>query len=83
MVGTSNAFILYENAIDKDTCNRIIELGKDKWQDALVGIKKREKSLQNLNEEERKGEFDIAHKFRCSEIMWVEQKQHLWIFDIF
>ena len=74
----TNDWSTFSQVIDKKTCERIINLGKDKWKEAEVA-----ETVPSLTEEERftgrKEVYGIDPSARMSEIYWTSED---WIYNL-
>ena len=74
----TNDWSTFSQVIDKKTCERIINLGKDKWKEAEVA-----ETVPSLTEEERftgrKEVYGIDPSARMSEIYWASED---WIYNL-
>ena len=72
-----NEWFVFPKAIPKKTCNKIIRLGKEAWEDAKVDV-----SAETSEEDRifgRKQEFGVKKKTRISEVVWLQEQ---WLYDL-
>ena len=72
----TNEWYIFQEALDKKTCNKIKRLAKDNWNDSSVDTSK------NITDEERitgsKGDYKPDHETRISDVSWVTDQ---WVYD--
>ena len=73
----TNEWYVFEETLDKNTCNKIKRLAQDKWEPSFVNTSK------EITDEERKTgpklDYKPDHKIRISEIIWANDQ---WLYDI-
>ena len=73
----TNEWYQYDNAIDKNTCNKIKNLARGKWEESAVDARK------DTTPEERKTgrKSDMRHdpKVRQSDVFWTNDQ---WVYDV-
>ena len=73
----TNEWYVFEETLDKKTCNKIKRLAQDKWEPSFVNTSK------EITDEERKTgpklDYKPDHKIRISEIIWANDQ---WLYDI-
>ena len=77
MAGTINEWYIFQDALDKKTCNKIKRWAKDKWRPSAVDTSK------EITAEERKpgrkGDYKPDSKTRISDVAWCNEQ---WLYDI-
>ena len=72
----TNEWYIFQEALDKKTCNKIKRLAKDNWNDSSVDTSK------NITDEERitgsKDDYKPDSKIRISDVSWVTDQ---WVYD--
>ena len=74
---TNEWYIYPKDTIDRNTCSKLIELAKDRWEESTVNINKDITEEGRLNGEVQK--FRPDHKVRLSEIYWSTEQ---YIYDM-
>ena len=73
----TNEWYVFEETLDKKTCNKIKKLAQGKWEPPSVNTSK------EITDEERKTgpklDYKPDHKIRISEIIWANDQ---WLYDI-
>ena len=73
---TINEWFIFEEALDKKTCNKIKRLARNNWQESAVDTKR------NITDEERKTgkepDYKPDSKVRISDIAWITDQ---WVYD--
>ena len=73
----TNEWFIFEQEIDKKTCNKIKKLGQGNWEPSAVDTQ------SNTSAEERrtgrKGDYKPDPKTRISEVFWTTEQ---WIYDL-
>ena len=73
----TNEWYIFNQEIDKTTCNKIKKLGQGNWEESSVDISK------DVTDEERrtgkKGDYKPDSKVRISEVFWTNEQ---WIYDL-
>ena len=76
-MNATNEWYVFEETLDKKTCNKIKRLAQDKWEPSFVNTSK------EITDEERKTgpklDYKPDHKIRISEIIWANDQ---WLYDI-
>ena len=76
MTALTNEWYIFQEALDKKTCNKIKRLAKDNWEDSSVDTSK------GITDEERKSgkkpDYKPDSKTRISDIAWVRDQ---WVYD--
>ena len=73
----TNEWFIFERVIDKQTCNKIKNLGKGNWEESSVDT-----STGTTEEERRigkKGDYKPDKKTRISEVFWTTEQ---WVYDL-
>ena len=73
----TNEWFIFEQEIDKNTCDKIRKLGHGKWEESSVDT-----STGTTDEERRigrKGDYKPDHKTRISQVFWTIDQ---WIYDL-
>ena len=76
MTALTNEWYIFQEALDKNTCNKIKRLAKDNWNDSTVDTQK-----EITNEERKTGkkiDYKPDTKMRISDISWVTDQ---WVYD--
>ena len=71
-----NEWFVFPKAIPKKTCNKIIRLGKEAWEDATVDVRETSEEDRIFG---RKQEFGVKKKTRISEVVWLQEQ---WLYDL-
>ena len=77
MYNTNEWYVFDEGTIDTETCNKLTNLGKDKWQPAISDIKN-----ETTDEEREKGrlpDYKLDPQQRISDVVWCNEQ---WMYDI-
>ena len=73
----TNEWYIFKQIVDKQTCNKIKNLGKGKWEESSVDTSK------GITDEERrtgkKGDYKTDKKTRISQVFWTTDQ---WIYDL-
>ena len=73
----TNEWYIFNEELDKTTCNKIKKLPQGKWEDAGVDTSK------GITDEERltgaKGDYKPDHKVRISDVFWTIEQ---WVYDL-
>jgi len=76
-MNVTNVWYVFEGELDKNTCNKIIQLGDGKWEESLVS-----NDLEITDEERVSGrnvEYNTDHNVRKCSIAWIDDQ---WLYDL-
>ena len=73
----TNEWYVFNEEVDKQTCNKIKRLAQGKWEESSVDTSK-----ETTDEERRsgkKGDYKPDHKVRISDVFWTTEQ---WVYDL-
>ena len=73
----TNEWYIFNQEIDKTTCNKIKKLGQGKWEESHVDTSKG--TTDEERKTGRKGDYKTDKKTRISEVFWTTEQ---WIYDL-
>ena len=73
----TNEWYIFNQEIDKTTCNKINKLGQGKWEESHVDTSKG--TTDEERKTGRKGDYKTDKKTRISEVFWTTEQ---WIYDL-
>ena len=73
----TNEWFIFNQVIDRKTCNKIKNLAKGNWEVSSVDTQKGTTDEERV--QGRKGEYKVDTEYRISEVFWTQDQ---WIYDL-
>ena len=76
MTALTNEWFIFEEALDKKTCNKIKRLARNNWE--ISGVDTSKEITAEERKTGRKGDFKPDSKVRISDVAWIADQ---WVYD--